>query len=1370
MIAPLRRILPPFVAILLVSWLSAPLAPQKAEAAETNTTTTVSVGVLGMAGGAVRAMEAYEAELSVSVKRLTPAQFARPALPDLSGLDLLLVSFASGDHKEQYKQAVGAALIKNPELKVFCIGPPPIFKQWAEWLGPGVVRYDKKMAGYYGLSKQSMRDMLQYTLVTHFGRAGEITPPETKNLVRIYHPDYGEFDSIEDFLQRATREGWDVATAPRVALGSWRHHVVFHQPQVIHAIMRELEERGILTVCLVADDPDFRERLETFAPDVVVMTSHTRESVDFWKKLNVPRIHALWFTEESIAEWRESNQPGMPKGGLVHQLVGSELKGATETLTSGGTESGNNSGEEIIPIPDRIRRIAGRVESWINLARTPNKDKKIAVVTYDREVDKSTLMSCPPKNLNAPKSMIRFLAGMEDAGYSTANLPANERELLARLMDHGRQLGTWEPGPLDALARSGKAVLIPADKYQTWFEEKIPASRRQELITHWGTPPGKIMVWEFSGKKYLVIPRLDLGNLVLLTQPPKGETLTATASQDSDTSLYPPTHHYLATYFWMQEEFGADAVIHFGAHGSEWLFPGKQAFLSKYDWGDILIGDMPNINPWLSSNISELVPAKRKAMAVTIDFMPPPLMQAGLSDDLLNLESAITKYLALPEGALKEKFATTITDQVRKSDLDLRWLPGPDGGRDRDLSVRLEKIKSSLGLSLNEQEIERILVYLHNLKNEHVPAGMHTLGEAPDEALVMPYLVHCMGDRFMKALGGILSGGKDDAEALKRKTLDILDMTLHKGFTPAEAVQAAGGSLDQGRLPAPVEEGLATAGHIYQGMMDPSQEIGSILAALDGKFIPPGPSGSPERNPAVLPTGRNMVVLNPQELPSRESWELGTRLMKQYLDKEHERTGRYPRKIAFSLIPYTTYADYGLIESQVLYLMGVRPVWDAKNRVRDVELIPSKELGRPRIDVFLSARSVYRDELPSMMRLLDKAVRLAAAHKEDDNLVYRNSQALRQKLEGQGMSPDKARTLSQARMFGTEVDEIQDSHNWFFYLSERTGEWDSRQDLLDVYLKNSKHVYTQGLWGENAPEAFDAAINGTETIFRSWYDNRDFVLGNKFAWWVGGTLSMAVKAISGKEPEYLFMDVRDPDNARIVSAESAIHQDLSTRLLNPRWIKKTMDEGFAGGSLLAKSANSLLGWEITRESSISDADWERVTDVYVRDTHDLGLRQWFENENPHAFQDVTATLLETIRKDYWQAAPETALEIAAAYAESVARHGIGGGPQAGGNEKLETFVSEQLAAPGTPEMDALAEAYQKRAQEMTPPAPQAGAETVQGKKMDRTEETLEPQQDQHDEQQDEHKQDNYLLYLVATLAAGLLTLGFFKDSILGKSA
>jgi len=1263
---------------------------------------TVKLGFVGLGGGAFKAFKSCETELGAEMTYLSESDFRRDTLPDVSGFDAVFILFPAADLGEQYSKSFSEAVKKNPDLKIFLLRDAGDIRELFKGLeNRGSVVVDRDIIGYYGISHESMKNLIRYALITYFGRPGKVDPPGAAKIVKIYHPEGGEFETIDEFLKWAESAGWDTRNAPRVVVTARQHHYLFHQPMVINQIMEELVKEKILAVCLIDTTPGFNDLVIEFDPHVIVQTSATFANVDFLQKVGVPVIHGVWFMDQSIGEWQMNDENGMTEGHRQWQISVNEYKGAAEFLTSGGTMSGGGSGEEIVPIDDRIKRIAGRVKAWTQLAMMKNSEKKISFIYYDQSMDKSGLMRGSGHYLNAPRSMVNLLKVMAGEGYDIRDIPSDDNDLLERLMDHGRQMGAWEKGNLERLAESGEAVLITEEKYLKWFNARVPERRREEVNKYWGAPPGGFMVWEKDGERFIVVPRVEMGKIILLPQPLKGEAHTTSAAfKLAHDRHIPPPHNYLATYFWLEEEFGADALVHFGTHGSEWLFPGKPDVLSESDWSDILISNMPNINPWMANNTGEIAPCRRRAMAVLVSILPPAVVDAGLSDELLNIESDILKWRDMEDSALRKKFEASITEQVAGIHLD------------RDVGI-----EPGPGQLLNEDEIEDVFMYIHNVKNEVIPPSLHVLGEPPASELLIPYIVHCMGKRYLDASKEVfrVPPGVLEEDFLKEKALKVVGMILNRGGAPAESLKAAGGILKNGELPEKVKEGLELAVALNEGFKQSGKEIDSILDALNAKFVLPGPSGDPARNPAVVPSGRNMYTMNPDEIPSRPSWDVATKLIDEYLAEEVKSKGAYPRKIGFSLIPLATYGDYGVIESQVLYLMGVRPVWDKNNTVQDIELIPPEDLGRPRIDVFLSMRNVYRDQLPSRMELLDRAVRLVASLEEKDNYVYENSLSMKEELEGKGVPAEKAQALSRARIFGWAPGEMANS--WYYYLVERSGEWDTREDLLDVYLSHCRHVYTEGMWGEDAPDAYNAAISGTDLILRSWHDSRSTPLGEKYGWWVDGSLAMAVENITGKKPDLFFVDVRDMDSAKIVDSRDAVAMDFRARLFNRKWIEGMMDEGYAGADLLAEHVSNTMGWEIVSPEFVTDEHWMEITDVYVRDSKELGLGEWFEEENPFAFQDLTEVMLETIRKEFWQPDAETVREIVEAYTQSVVRHGRGNGIRSGENKKLEEFIREQLSAPGLPESDALLEQYEKKTEEATELKSNRNLEQVKGKKL-----------------------------------------------------
>ena len=499
-------------------------------------------------------------------------------------------------------------------------------------------------------------------------------------------------------------------------------------------------------------------------------------------------------------------------------------------------------------------------------------------------------------------------------------------------------------------------------------------------------------------------------------------------------------------------------------------------------------------------------------------------------------------------GALKEKFRASITRQIEDAHLD------------RDLHV--DRGRRPLFAA---EEIERVEAYLHAIHNETTTVSLHVFGQPPPPDLLVPWLVTCLGKHFLDALGEVIppppaaartAGSRE--KFLRQKAEEVLRPIVFQGWPVEDALRAAGGTVPAAGLAKPLGDDFQRARRLQEGFAKTPQEIDNLVAALAGRFIPPGPGNSPERNPAVVPTGRNMYVMNPEEVPSRPSWELGKMLVEQLLAQQLKSKGRYPQKVAFTLNSFATFADYGVMESQILYLLGVRPVWDARNLVADVELIPAAELRRPRIDVFIASGGYYRDMLPTRMRLLDKAVRLVAALDETDNMVHRNSVQVRAELQRQGIEPPQAEALSQARIFGVAPGEI--GGTGYYYLVERSGQWNGRKDLMNAYLGFSRYVYTEGLWGKHAPEAYNRQIQGSEVLLRSWSDRTRSPLSNKYDWYIGGSLSLAIKELTGREPEWFLSDVRDPDRAGLVAAEDALRARLSRAAVQSQ-VDRRHDEG-----------------------------------------------------------------------------------------------------------------------------------------------------------------------------------------------------------------
>ncbi|WP_165235197.1 cobaltochelatase subunit CobN [Aquisphaera insulae] len=1275
--------------VALIFGLSASWASARADDARPR------IAFIGLHGGVYEALEPVAKELDIRTEYVSDAEIAEGRV-DLSVYRVILIQHVREENRDQYRSLFLAAKKANPGLHILEPRPGTLKGIFDDLGDRSPIEFDAEV-DYSPASRAHLRRFLIALSVKYLGARREIPPPVAAETRGLFHPDHpGRFESVDSLLAWSSSRGKPPEGRPRVAVIAHQTHLEFQQAKVVDALIREFEKRGVLAAAFVdSKEQKYEVTIKAFHPDLVVHTCHTQETVELREALDAPHIHSVYFRKQSIEQYKSSLE-GIAAGESMLHVIGPERLGEIEPLVTSGTVRGGGSEEAFTPIPERVEHLVDRGLSWIKLRRTPDAVKKVAILYYDRELGKSELMRGSPTGMfmNAPRSIVRLLQKMKAEGYSFSRVPSSDEELLGWMKDHGRQVGLWDPAELDRLARSGKAVLIPEKAYRGWFESRVPETVRGQVLQHWGAAPGQFMVWENQGEKFIVIPRIDMGGVILLPQPLRGEVQDPTRLH---TGVVAPPHNYLATYFWLEQEFGADALIHFGTHGNEFGLPAKQVGLSERDWPDILLGRMPNINPWIIENTAEAPLVKRRAYGVLVGHLPPPVIGAGLSDDLLNLQGLIEKYKSLEENGVRQAFLRQIEADVAR--LKLAGEAGVPGD-----------VKSPL----TPEQVDRVGDYLHELATETTPVSLHVLGEPPREDLLIPYLVTILKRRFLDGLSTVIpipASSKSPAarEAfLRPRAEQAIELVVRRGLAPREALLAVGASIPR-EVPEDLAKGFAMATDLAERFGETHNEIDGILKVLDGRFLPAGPVNSPIRNPAAVPTGRNLYTLNPEEIPTRPSWEVGKRLVDQLLKRSMDQKGRYPTRVGFTLGSMASFRDFGVMESQILNLLGVEPVWDEKDLVNDVRLIPASQLNRPRIDVFIANYSGgrYSANLPGRLELIDKAIRLVADLDEKDNPVRGNTLAIRADLEKAGLAPERAAALSRARIFGPHLGDDSQGSGGIFALVQQSGSWEQREQIAAEYLAGVQHAYTQGHWGERAPEAYRAAIQGTETIVRSWSDSLRGPLSSKYYWIQGGSLSLAVKQMTGKEPEFLLSDVRDFDKAQMVRAEDALVREARARLFNRKWIEGMMKEGYAGADQVAVLTSNAMGWSVVRPESIPQHTWAQIEAVYVRDELGLSIREWFESQNPFAFQEVSSTLVESIRKGYWKADAATSRRVAEAYARSVIRHGDSGGLRSGGNVALNRYVERTLNDSGSADLASISKTYRSRIDAMTAPTSQA---------------------------------------------------------------
>jgi cobaltochelatase CobN len=1117
---------------------------------------------------------------------------------------------------------------------------------------------DTEIAKYWVANGETnVERLLNYVMIRYYGANGEIQPPINIPDSGYYDParENDAFPTLAGYKEFKISQGRWKDGAPIVVLLTQQSFWITHDTKVLAAQVYALERHGLNPIVMFGDrEHDIASMLDETHPDGIIEDRHGSmwDSRDRLEKLDVPYFRPISMLADTIDEW-EADPRGLSFRDVGLFMTLQESWGTIDPIVVGGLHASIPGLRMHDPIPDRIERFAARVASTLNLRTKPEAEKKVAIIYLSAGVGVSDLMRGSPTGmyLDGPESLMKFLPEMKRRGYTVDNIPKDSADLIHQLVEKAHNVGSWTPEKLEELVKKGDPVLVPAEDYERWFHEKLSPENQQKMIAMYGPPPGKFMVIERDGKKYIVLPRLKFGNVLLMPQPVRGQTEDYTLVHSREV---PPPHNYLAFYWWLQESYKADAVMHWGTHGTLEMLPGKEAGMSRDDWADICIGNMPNIDLWIMDNLAEATMARRRSYAVIVDHMVPPTVNAGLADQYRSISDDIDKFNALEGGMIKERYRIRISEAARKERFD-------------------ETLKFPRSTKpFTDDQLKAVSSYVEQLAEAKEPLTLHVLGEPPEAKYMAPYLTSIAGTNFLKHLEANDPPSHDASDSARRIRL------REEG---AALIQAAViDNRKQGRaLTSDLNKDLEFSREMLGRLNAAGEEINGLFRALDARYVLPGPGPEPIRNPASVPGGRNLYALNPEEIPTKPAWDTAVTLIDAFL-KTHD-----VKKVGMDLNGMDTMRDFGVMESQILYLMGVRPVWDRKNLAIDVELIPRAELKRPRIDVFIAMGGSYRLNFQTRVELLDKAVRLVSAVDEPDNYVRQGTLANQRKFEQAGASAADAKAMATARIFGTKPGEGGGTN--ILYLVPNTGYWQKSTELTDVYIDHMSYVYTKGMWGVKVPGLYEQNIQGTEALIRVWASNMSSQLSNHHAYEYLGGLSMAVKQLTGKEPTAYIADVRDPDGARMRDFDEVLQTDFRTQLLNPNWVKGMEQHGYAGAGQVSELVTNTFGWAVTRDNSISDATWSEINNVYLKDKYKLGTREWMEKNNPHAMQDIAARLLEASHRGLWHTDAATLNQLAKTLQSLVAKYGSSGDQLSANNESLKQYIAAQTAiagvAPGT---------------------------------------------------------------------------------------
>ncbi|MFC2971143.1 cobaltochelatase subunit CobN [Azotobacter bryophylli] len=871
---------------------------------------------------------------------------------------------------------------------------------------------------------------------------------------------------------------------------------------------------------------------------------------------------------------------------------------------------------------ERMDFVAELARRWVNLARKANADKRIALVlanypTRDGRIGNGV-------GLDTPAAALNILRALQQAGYPVAGLPDSGTALIHALLG-------GVSNDLDTLdLRPCQQSLALADYHRLF--ERLPEANRQAVLQRWGGPEDDPM---FRGGR-MMVAGLRLGLTFVGIQPARGYQLDPAAIYH-DPLLVPP-HGYLAFYFWLREAYGADAVVHVGKHGNlEWL-PGKGVGLSAECWPDAILGPLPNVYPFIVNDPGEGAQAKRRSQAVIVDHLMPPLTRAESYGPLRDLERLADEY-----------YEASLLDPRRAGELRGEILA----------TVRATALDRELNLQLSadpDSWLPQLDAYLCDLKESQIRDGLHVFGESPSGRLRRDTLLALLrvprGDgqggnaSLLRALAADLGFGwdplaGDPGEAWSGPRPDcLMDLcadTWRTAGDTRERLELLALQLIDGQIEAPGSASAAVLAELHQRvapLLDAcgAAEINGLLAALDGRFVPPGPSGAPSRGRLdVLPTGRNFYAVDVRNLPTPTAWRLGFQSASLLLERHLQDHGEHLTRLGLSVWGTATMRTGGDDIAQAMALLGVRPVWQAgSGRVEDFEILPVSLLDRPRVDVTLRVSGFFRDAFANLLRLFDAAVLAVATLDEPEELNPLAARVRRESAElaAEGLSAEEARRCAAWRVFGAAPG----GYGTGVQQAIAEGAWDSRADLADVYLTWGGYAYGSGGDGVPARAALERRLGAVQAVLHN-QDNRehDLLDSNDYYQFQGGMLA-AAETLGGAPVASYHGDHSQPDNPRIRTLKEELNRVVRARAANPKWIAGIKRHGYKGAFELAATVDYLCAFDATSEL-IDDHQYEMLTDAYLLDAD---TREFVRQHNPAALREMTERLLDAQQRGLWQ--------------------------------------------------------------------------------------------------------------------------------------
>ncbi|BAZ15848.1 cobaltochelatase [Calothrix sp. NIES-4071] len=1061
---------------------------------------------------------------------------------------------------------------------------------------------------------------------------------------------------------------------PRVGILFYRAHYLVGNTKVIDALCEALIKQNLEPLPVFVSslrEKDVQAELEAIfqpppldsRPPISLLLNTTSFSlarletetpqIELWQKLDVPVLQVI-FSGGFIEQW-ESDLMGLSPRDMAMNVALPEVDGRiiSRAVSFKAVQNYHPELETNVvgyePIASRIDFVAELAANWVRLRNKPSSQRRLAFILANYPTRDGRLAN--GVGLDTPASCVEILKGLQNSGYELEKIPQNGDELIQWLTSS--VTNDPEGRELRSIYQS-----LSQEEYQAYFTS-LPETVQQAISQRWGDTQAQIPI---SG--------IQLGNIFIGIQPSRGYDLDPSLNYHAPD--LEPTHNYLAFYHWVRQHFKADAIVHVGKHGNlEWL-PGKSIALSNNCFPEVALGAMPHLYPFIVNDPGEGSQAKRRAQAVIVDHLTPPLTRAELYGSLQNLENLIDEYYEahslnpsrLP--AITVRISELVTQQ--NLHLDLRMRKGDDKG--------------------DEVSINKIDGYLCELKEAQIRDGLHIFGQCPDGRQLRDLIIaiarqpcrHHIGITCAIATdwGLEINPLTDDfSQKLTSKQIELLaQKTNYKTHTIGDAVEALEEraahlveQIIQNSLNIDIDARGTDAinirtdainirtdainirtdainirtdainrvstwiqSRLLPALLQTDREIINLLRGLDGKYVPSGASGAPTRGrPEVLPTGNNFYSVDIRAVPTESAWDVGSKAAETVIECYTQEHGEYPKTLVLSLWGTATMRTGGDDIAQALALLGVQPVWDsAARRVVDLEILPLSVLGRPRVDVTLRVSGFFRDAFGNLINLFDQAVEAVAALDEPPGANPLAAQVLEEMEYWQkvGLSETEAKERSLYRIFGSKpgaygagLQGLIESQNW-----------SDDSDLARAYINWSSYAYTRKSDGRSAPEAFSQRLLLTQVVLHN-QDNREHdLLDSDDYYQFQGGLTAAVRSIRGENPETYFGDNSIPAKPRVRQLSEEIARVYRSRVINPKWIASVMRHGYKGAFEMAATVDFLFAYDATAKC-VEDHMYEGIAKTYLFDSR---VCKFIEEKNPYALRDIAERLLEAYKRGLWE--------------------------------------------------------------------------------------------------------------------------------------